>query len=156
RELVRRAIGERFRDVLGAYGVRLRERRDRPRDPADACVAATGEVEAVGRPAQERVGLAVPRGRPRAEAFPCGAHSFGHGGRALARRRGELLPAYARQREDEVEAVEKRAGELLPVAREPLGGAAALCGGVAAPAARAEVHRRDQLEPGRKDDTAGG
>ena len=42
RELVRRAIGERLRHVLGSHRVGLRERGDRPRDPADARVAPSG------------------------------------------------------------------------------------------------------------------
>src|SRR5207344_3200497 len=58
--------------------------------------------------------------------------------------------------EDEVEAVEQRAGELVAVAREPLRRAAALGGRVTAPAARAQVHRRDEHEAGRKDDASSG
>ena len=52
--------------------------------------------------------------------------------------------------DDEIEAVEQRTRELVAIASQPLCGARALCAGIAARTARAEIHRPDQLEPRRK------
>ena len=77
-----------------------------------------------------------------------------HGLRALAGRGCQLGRARARHRDDEVEPVEEGARELVAVRREPLRRAGALRGGVSSRAARAQVHRRDELEARGKDGLA--
>src|SRR5262245_52236137 len=66
-------------------------------------------------------------------------------------RSGELDRARPGHGDDEVEAIEKRPRELVPERREPLRRALAVGGGIAPRTARAEVHRRDELEPRRED-----
>ena len=66
--------------------------------------------------------------------------------RRLARAGGQLVRARARHRHHEVEAVEERPRDLVAVRRDPRGRALALEPGVAACAARTEVHRRDEAE----------
>ena len=152
RQLVRGAVGERLGDVLGPHGVGSRERGDRPRDPADAGVATSGEVEPVDGASEELVASRSRDGGLSASRSRAPRDALAHGGRRLARRRRELDAAHARHREDEVEAVEERARELVPVAREPLRRAAALGRRVAAAAAGTEVHRRRPAgtAPGRR------
>src|SRR5215469_13575851 len=113
-------------------------------------------MEPVRGSEQEGVCLRLARRRLRSQSLPGGGDSLANRSRALARRCGQLLPAHARHRKDEVEAVEERAGKLVSVAGEPLRGVAALRSRIAASTARAEVHRSDELETSGKDDAAGG
>src|SRR5204862_3819725 len=79
----------------------------------------------------------------------------GNGRRALGGPRRELDRPGPRHRDDEVETVEQRTRELVAVRRKPLRRAGALDGRVAARAARTQIHRRDELEPGREDRASG-
>ena len=63
----------------------------------------------------------------------------------------ELGRPWPRQRHDEIEPVEQRAREPVAIPIELLRRARARRGGIAATAARAEVHRPDELEPRRED-----
>src|SRR5206468_9356585 len=74
--------------------------------------------------------------------------------RALTGNTVELPRAGARDGDEQVEPVEQRARELVAIGREPRGRAGALRGRVAAGAAWAEIHRRDELEARREDDLA--
>ena len=93
----------------------------------------------------------VRRGSAVAEPLACGHDALAHGGRRLAGRRGQLRRTRPRHRDDEVEAVEQRARELLAVGGEPLRRARALDRRIAARAARAQVHRPDELEARREE-----
>ena len=118
RELRRRAVGERLRDVLAARPAALGERRDRQRDTTDARAAA----------ARERRGESTARARsasPRRPSRPAAPRRAAPPPRRPARRTGaDGSPAGRRARgarargtvDDEIEAVEQRARELLPVA----------------------------------------
>ena len=143
-------------------------RAPRPRAPARprvvpasaAIVRATRATRARPRPdsgsrstALERSSEAasVRRGGDREQLRASVEHARAHGCRRLRRRRRELRGARPRHRDGEVEAVEQRARELLPVRGEPLRRARALDRRIAAAAARAHVHRPDELEARREE-----
>src|SRR5207247_5558133 len=67
----------------------------------------------------------------------------------------ELERASSRDRHDQVESVEQRARQLVAIASEPLCRAAALRTWVTTRSARAQIHRADELKPGREPHAAG-
>ena len=77
--------------MLGANRLGFRDGCDRPRDPPDACVAAPGQVEAIGGAAQERVSLGIARWRLRRKPLARDGDAAGYCGGALARGGRELL-----------------------------------------------------------------
>ena len=148
-ELSGHAVRERLGDVAGSTAAA----------PASAAIVrATRATRARPRPESGSRSTALERSseqRPfgaAATAADARAHrALGpHARRRLGRRRGELGRARPRHRDGEVEPVEQRARELLPVCGEPLRRARALDGGIATSAARAHVHRPDELEPRRE------
>ena len=123
-----------------------RARRARVRDPR----AAAGRPRSTAAPTRPPFGAARRlRSRSRAVENACA-----HGGRRLGRRCGELRRARPWHRDGEIEAIEQRARELLAIRREPLRRARALDGRIAARAARAHVHRPDELEASREERVA--
>src|SRR5262249_8448199 len=85
-KLVRRAVRECLGHVLRPYGLGLRKRGDRPRDPADARITAPRKVKAIGCPAQQCVRLAVARRRLPRQPVARGRHARANGSGGLARR----------------------------------------------------------------------
>ena len=77
------------------------------------------------------------------------AHPLANRRGRLGRARGQLDASRPRNSDDQVKAVEQRPRELVAKRGQPLGRARALGAGVAARATRAQVHRRDELEPRR-------
>ena len=100
------------------------------------------------------VGLLRPGGRP-AQRLARRVDAVAHRFRRLAGRAGELDGARPRHRDDEVEAVEQRPRELVAIGREPLRRALAVGGRIPTGAARAEIHRGDELEARREDGPPG-
>ena len=129
-----------------------RERGDRARDPRDARTATPGETAAGRRRA--RAARPPPR-RARAarrEPLTRRGNASAHRRRRLRRRRRRAArpraAAASRRRDRTGRAARARACRGT---REPLRRARALRGRVAARAARAEVHRRDELKARRED-----
>lgn len=96
---------------------------------------------------EERVGHALAPQLPLARRGNDGcrlvaAHAVSRGGI-----QGHRL---AQHGDVQIDAVEQRPGQLAAIALDLLGGATATCAGVAEVAARAGIHRRDQLEACRK------
>lgn len=154
--------------MRGARRVVAREVRDRPRDLQHAVVRARRPAEPLARVAQQRlaravraaeriglaarqhvVGLALPRELPLARERDARGHGFARfaGGR---RPLGQLGGRERGNLDLDVDPVEERPGQLAQIARGDVGRAAAAAGRVAAPAARARIHRGDQLARGRK------
>ena len=151
------SVGERYderlgnvlgRDLLGARQERRPSARRARRVPARVPTAAAARPRARAARSRRSERLSgLPRARSRA---------------ASTRRRtaSELSPAppsssRARGRgtvTTQVEAIEQRPRELVAVRGEPRGRAGALGSRIAARPARAEVHRRDELEARREDD----
>ena len=130
-----------------------RERGDRPSHPRDPCPSTPRQRQPVDRAREElRCGVGSPRRvlaehlvarvddarhEPRSEGSPGGAASSTARGRGIATARSKRSS--------------KRARQLLPVRGKPLRRARALDGRDRRAAARAHVHRADELETGRKD-----
>jgi ADP-ribose pyrophosphatase len=136
--------------VLGLCRFGTRQRRDRPGDAGDAGPSAARERQPLDGPVEHRTGFLSSPSSGAGQSDTRGRDALPHSRRALARAGGELVRPASRQRKHEVEPVEERAGHLVAERRQPLGRTGALRAGVAASAARAEVHRSDELKPGRK------
>lgn len=154
--------------MRGARRVVAREVRDRPRDLQHAVVRARRPAEPLARVTQQRlaravraaeriglaarqhvVGLALPRELPLARERDARGHGFARfaGGR---RPLGQLGGRERGNLDLDVDPVEERPGQLAQIARGDVGRAAAAAARVAAPAARARIHRGDQLARRRK------
>ena len=133
-------------DMLGQDVVRPGQRGDRLRHPCHPGAAAAGQRQPLDRTREELVGL---RGAPRhfrAQPLARPAHSLAHARGCLRGPGSQLDAARPRHGDDEIEAIEQRPRELVAERGQPLRRARALGSGVAARAARAEVHGRDELE----------
>ena len=152
-----RPVRERLREMLGPRPVRSRRARRSSRRPArpghargPRGAAAPPPGSAARPPSAVRDGgssrsrrpAASTRSRTTADGSPARS-------REIARRAGAA--AQAPGRSDRA----ARATACRGSAATPLGRAGALHRTVAARAARAEVHRRDELEPRREDDASG-
>ena len=134
-------------DDLGAG-----KRGDRASDARHTSATSTRERQPVDRVRQELGGrLGSPRSR-RPQALACRddprprtAVDGSAGGAASSAARGRGIATARSKRSSE------RPRQLLPVRREPLRRAGALDGGIAARAARAHVHRPDELEASREE-----
>ena len=121
------------RRVRRGHGRAPRAAAARPRASSSSSAAAVrrgGEQEAAPGPSATRAATAA-EGSAGGAASSCATRS--------------------RHGDDEVEAVEQRPRELVAEGCEALRGAGALDRRVAAAAARAEVHRRHELEAGREE-----
>ena len=155
-ELGRSPVRERLGEVLRLDLVGSRERGDGLRDPGDPRSPPARQREPVDRSIEELArggregrradGQATPTrtrpARPRRSTRSPGAP------RQLAR-------AGPRDQQREIEAIEERAGEPRSVGGDSLRRARARGGGIAARAARAQVHGRDGKEASRVDGAAG-
>lgn len=147
--------------IAGQIGDRagdLQHAEIRARRPAEALAGlAQQPLAVVGRAAQV-VGLAAAQHVVRL-ALPRQLHGArsrdalgDHGARLAGRRRARREFGH-RQRghvDLDVDAIEQRPGQLAQIARRDVGCAAAASGRIAVPAARAGVHRGDQLTGGGK------
>ena len=152
----------RARSANGRQAPRRGARRRRRGSPASAAIVSATRLALRPAPSRERQALdrAIEklgrllrplRPRRRRAARARRSTRWRTGVRRLARRSGELGRARPRHGDDEVEPVEERPRELVPERGEPLWRALAIGRGIAARTAGAEVHRRDELEPGRED-----
>src|SRR5581483_873382 len=114
---------------------------------------ATRERQPLDRTREQAVGTAGSPQLAFAEADARREHALAHRRRPLGRRTSQRIAARARNGQEQVEAVEQRPRQPLAVALRSLGGARADRGPVAACAARAEVHRTDELKARREDGT---
>ena len=133
---------------------RARERRDRPPHAQNSRSPPPRERQPLDGPRQQLLGRG---GQPRtrlAKRLAAGHDAGTHGTGRLTGRRRKLGGPGARQRHHEIEAVEERARQLVAVAVELLGRAGTGRPRVAAPAARAQVHRPDEREAGRVEPAA--
>ncbi len=147
---------KRLGDVLRLDLGRVRQRR---RGSSDAChprPPSRRQRQPLDRPPEELVGRTRASRHRVVQPLACRDHAFPHDGRGLGATGSELGRSRARHGHDEVEAVEQRPRELVAKGRQALRRACALGSRVAAARARAQVHGRDELKPGREDREAGG
>src|SRR5688572_21143404 len=157
---------DRLGDVLGGDGAFLGEIGDRASHAQYAVVGARGQQQprervtqklvafSVGGAvavdlarAEQRVGLALPRQLKQPRPLHAATDRIG----GLPRdRRDQFRFARRRHFELDVDAVGERTRDAAAVARDALGRAAAARAAVAAMAARAGIHRSDELETRRK------
>ena len=122
------------------------ERGDRRRDARDTRTSASRERQLLDGPREQRIGLLVSARSPRGESRARRSDPLADRSGSLALPCGELDRARARDHDHEVETIEQRARELVAVRGEPLGGTRARDRRISARAARAQIHRPDELE----------
>ena len=136
--------------MIGSDGRLAGKRRDRLRNAPRPGPASSRERQPLDCAIEELGRLLRPIGSPSLQLVACRTDAETHGLRRFARRSSELRCPRPRHRDHEVEPVQESPGELVPECRQPLGRALAVRGRIAPRPARTEVHRRNELEPGRE------
>ena len=138
--------------MLRQNGVGAGESGDRPRDASHSRATTARERHPLDGPIEQRgCRLCPTQNIAVTQPLAGGNHTQAHRSRRLTRRRGQLLGSRPRHGDDEVEPIQQRARHPLAVAGDPLRTARAVGRRIAAPAARAEIHRRHETKPGRKE-----